>query len=125
VKPYRATGIMAVIVLLAFAFAVVGCAGRREQAPSGAAGGGDPAQPAQEAKASRTDAAAIPPLPAEGSEENVWPRGNGSLRFLTLGGLPDTLGARCGFGCSRYLVSPVNRSFPTRRFATFKNHKPA
>jgi hypothetical protein len=64
VKKYRATGIMAVIVLLAFA--VLGCAGPREQAPSGAAGGEDAAQPAREAKASRTDGAAIPSLPADG-----------------------------------------------------------
>ena len=66
-KTDRATGIMAAIVLLAFAFAVVGCAGPQEKEPPGAAGGGDAARPAQEAKTSRTDAAAIPPMPADGN----------------------------------------------------------
>lgn len=57
---------MATIVLLAVAFAVVGCAGSREQAPPEAAGGGDAAEPARQAKASRTGTT-IPPLPADGN----------------------------------------------------------
>ena len=62
----RTIGIMAVVVVVAFAFAVVGCASPQEQGSLGAAGGGDAEQPAQEAKATRTDAA-IPPLPADGN----------------------------------------------------------
>jgi len=57
---------MAVVVVVAFAFAVVGCASPQEQGSLEAAGGGDAEQPAQEAKATRTDAA-IPPLPADGN----------------------------------------------------------
>jgi hypothetical protein len=57
---------MAVIVLLAFSFAVVGCAGPQEQEAPEAAGGEGAAQPPREAEASRADAAAIPPLPADG-----------------------------------------------------------
>jgi hypothetical protein len=60
VKTDRATRIIATIVLLAFAFAVVGCAGLGEQAPPGAAGGEDAARPAEEAKALRAKVAAIP-----------------------------------------------------------------
>ena len=59
-------GTMAVVVVVAFAFAVVGCASPQEQGSLGAAGGRDAEQPAQEAKATRTDAA-IPPLPADGN----------------------------------------------------------
>jgi hypothetical protein len=44
--------------------AVVGCAGSQER--GGAGGGGDAAQPAREAKASRMDTA-IPPVPADGN----------------------------------------------------------
>ena len=65
-KASRATGIMAVVLVVAFSFAVLGCASLQEQEPAGATGGEDAAQPAREAKASRTDAA-IPPLPADGN----------------------------------------------------------
>ena len=61
-----AFGIMALVVVMAFALVLVGCAGPKAQAPPRAAGGGGPAEPAREAKASRTDAA-IPPLPADGN----------------------------------------------------------
>jgi hypothetical protein len=64
-KAGRATGIMAVVVIVAFSFAVVGCASPQEQESPGAAGGENVAEPAREARASRTDAA-IPPLPADG-----------------------------------------------------------
>ena len=64
-KTIRAIGIM-VIVLMAFSFAVVGCAGPQEKEAPGASGGKLAAQPAQEAKASRADVA-IPPLPADGN----------------------------------------------------------
>jgi hypothetical protein len=57
---------MAVVVVVAFAFALVGCASPQEQGSLGAAGGGDAEQPAREARASREDAA-IPPLPADGN----------------------------------------------------------
>jgi hypothetical protein len=57
--------IQIVAVFVVIAFAMVGCAGSQEQGRRGAAGGGEAAQPAREAKASRTDAA-IPPVPADG-----------------------------------------------------------
>src|SRR5919112_6271906 len=47
------------------ALIVVGCAGPQEKERAGAAGGEDSAQPAREAKASRTDTP-IPPVPADG-----------------------------------------------------------
>lgn len=65
-KAGRATGIMVVVVIVAFSFAVVGCASPQEQESPGAAGGKNVAEPAREARASRTDAA-IPPLPADGN----------------------------------------------------------
>ena len=63
VKAGTAIGILAVVVVMAFA--VVGCAATQELGRGGAAGGEDPSQPAREAKASRPDAA-IPPVPADG-----------------------------------------------------------
>jgi len=65
-KAGRFIRVMAVIVLLAFSFAVVGCAGPQKKEAPGASGGKQAAQPTQEAKASRTDVA-IPPLPADGN----------------------------------------------------------
>jgi Excalibur calcium-binding domain len=65
-KAGRIIRVMVVIVLLAFSFAVVGCAGPQEQEAPEAAGGEGAAQPPREAEASRADAAAIPPLPADG-----------------------------------------------------------
>ena len=62
-KVGKAIGIMGVVVVVAFAFAVMGCAGPQEQV--GAAGREDAAQPVHEAKASRTGTT-IPPLPADG-----------------------------------------------------------
>ena len=64
-KTIRAIGTM-VVVLMAFSFAVVACAGPQKKEALGASGGKQAAQPAQEAKASRTDVA-IPPLPADGN----------------------------------------------------------
>src|SRR5918993_1066534 len=66
VKAGRAIGIMSVIVLLAaFSFAVAGCAGPQAEGPR-ATGGESAEAPTREAKAPRTDAAAIPPLAADG-----------------------------------------------------------
>jgi hypothetical protein len=65
-KAGRTIGNMVVVVVMAFAFAVVGCASPQEQGSPRAAGAEDAAQPAREARASRTDAA-IPPLPADGN----------------------------------------------------------
>ena len=65
-KVSRTIGTISVIVAMAFAFAVVGCASSQEQGGAGAAGGEDAAQPAREAKESRTGAA-IPPLPSDGN----------------------------------------------------------
>ncbi len=56
-KAGRPTTIMAVIVLLAFAFAMVGCAGPEEQERAGAVGGEDAAQRAREAKPPKAGAA--------------------------------------------------------------------
>src|SRR3712207_7729351 len=64
-KAGRATRIMVVVVIVAFSFAVVGCASPQEQESPGAAGGENVAEPAREACASRTGAA-IPPLSAYG-----------------------------------------------------------
>src|ERR671917_196146 len=64
-KMIRAIGIL-VIVLMAFSFAVAGGAGPQKKEAPGASGGKQAAQPAQEAKASRTGVA-IPPLPADGN----------------------------------------------------------
>src|SRR3712207_7796383 len=64
-KAGRATGIMAVVVIVAFSLSVVGCASPQEQESPGAAGGENVAEPAREACASRTGAA-IPPLSAYG-----------------------------------------------------------
>jgi hypothetical protein len=58
--------IQIVAVFVVMAFAVVACAGSQEQGGREAAGGGDAAQPAREAKASRTDTA-VPPMPADGN----------------------------------------------------------
>jgi hypothetical protein len=58
-----AIAILAAIVVMMFA--VVGCTGPQEQGRGEAAGGEDSAQPAREAKASRTDVR-IPPVPADG-----------------------------------------------------------
>ena len=63
VKAGTAIGILAVVVMMAFAG--VGCAAPQEQEQRGAAGGEDSSQPAREAKASRTDPA-IPPMPTDG-----------------------------------------------------------
>jgi hypothetical protein len=66
-KAGRIIRVMAVIVLLAFSFAVVGCAGPQEQEAPEAAGGEGAAQSTQrKAKTSKTGAA-IPPLPADGN----------------------------------------------------------
>jgi hypothetical protein len=65
-KAGRIIRVMVVIVLLAFSFAVVGCAGPQKKEAPEAAGGKHAAQPTREVEASRADAAAIPPLPADG-----------------------------------------------------------
>lgn len=57
---------MVLVASLAFAFAVIGCAGPQEQERAGDPSGEDAAQPAREAKPSRTGAA-IPPLPSDGN----------------------------------------------------------
>jgi hypothetical protein len=59
----RAIAILAAFVVMMFA--VVGCTGPQEQGRGEAAGGEDAAQPAREAKASRTDVR-VPPMPADG-----------------------------------------------------------
>jgi hypothetical protein len=59
----RAIAILAAFVVMMFA--VVGCTGPQEQGRGGAAGREDAAQPAREAKASRTEVR-IPPVPADG-----------------------------------------------------------
>ncbi len=54
-------------IVLAFAFALMGCASPlQDQERAGAAGGEEAAQPAREAKPSRTGAA-IPPMPSDGN----------------------------------------------------------
>jgi hypothetical protein len=58
-----AIAILAAVVVMMFT--VVGCTGPQEQGRGEAAGGEDSAQPAREAKASRTDVR-IPPVPADG-----------------------------------------------------------
>ena len=58
--------IQIVAVFVVMAFAVVGCAGPREQGSGRAAGGGDAAQPTQEAKASRANTK-ISPMPSDGN----------------------------------------------------------
>ncbi len=66
-KAGRSIGTTVMVVVLAFAFAMMGCASLpQEQERAGVAGGKDAAQPAREAKPSRTGAA-IPPLPADGN----------------------------------------------------------
>lgn len=57
---------VAVVVVLAFAFAITGCAGPQQEDGVGATGGEDAAHHAREAMPPRTGAA-IPPLPADGN----------------------------------------------------------
>ncbi|MDP9474177.1 MAG: DUF1524 domain-containing protein [Actinomycetota bacterium] len=66
-KAGRSIGTTVMVVVLAFAFAMMGCASLpQEQERAGVAGGKDAAQPAREAKPSRTGAA-VPPLPSDGN----------------------------------------------------------
>jgi len=66
VKADGATGTFVAIAVLAFALAIVGCAGPQEKERAGGAGRKNAAQPAKGAKASRKDAE-IPPLPSDGN----------------------------------------------------------
>jgi hypothetical protein len=55
---------MAVIAVLAFALAIMGCANPQEKERAGGSGGEKAARPAQEAKTSRKDAAGAPSPPS-------------------------------------------------------------
>lgn len=66
IKAGDATKILAVIAVLAFAIAFVGCASPQEKKQAGGAGKENAARPAREAEPSRKDAG-IPPLPSDGN----------------------------------------------------------